>query len=75
MAPVIAARPTTRGNEIRTVTETLEAMRVCREARYAQMVSHRLGETTDPFIADLAVAAGCGQLKSGAPTRGERVAK
>ena len=39
------------------------------------MVSHRSGETPDPFIADLAVASGCGQLKSGAPARGERVAK
>jgi enolase len=39
------------------------------------MVSHRSGETPDPFIADLAVASGCGQIKSGAPARGERVAK
>ena len=57
-----------------TVTETLEAMRACREAGYAQVVAHR-GETADAFIADLAVATGCGQLKAGAPTRGERVAK
>lgn len=56
-----------------TVTETLEAMRACREAGYAQVVAHR-GETSDAFIADLAVATGCGQLKGGAPTRGERVA-
>jgi enolase len=56
-----------------TVTETLEAMRACREAGYAQVVAHR-GETSDAFIADLAVAAGCGQLQGGAPTRGERVA-
>lgn len=62
-------------NQIGTVTETLEAMRICREAGYAQMVSHRSGETCDSFIADLAVAGGCGQLKSGAPARGERVAK
>jgi enolase len=62
-------------NQIGTVTETLEAMRVCRHAGYAQMVSHRSGETADTFIADLAVATGCGQLKSGAPARGERVAK
>jgi enolase len=62
-------------NQIGTVTETLEAMRVCRRAGYAQMVSHRSGETPDTFIADLAVATGCGQLKSGAPARGERVAK
>jgi enolase len=62
-------------NQIGTVTETLEAMRLCRDAGYRQMVSHRSGETTDSFIADLAVATGCGQLKSGAPARGERVAK
>jgi enolase len=62
-------------NQIGTVTETLEAMAVCRKAGYAQMVSHRSGETTDTFIADLTVATGCGQLKSGAPARGERVAK
>jgi enolase len=62
-------------NQIGTVTETLEAMRVCREAGYAQMVSHRSGETEDSFIADLAVGTGCGQIKSGAPARGERVAK
>jgi enolase len=62
-------------NQIGTVTETLEAMAVCRRAHYAQMVSHRSGETADDFIADLAVGSGCGQIKSGAPARGERVAK
>jgi enolase len=62
-------------NQIGTVTETLDAMSVCRDAGYAQMVSHRSGETADSFIADLTVATGCGQLKSGAPARGERVAK
>jgi enolase len=62
-------------NQIGTVTETLEAMRVSREAGWAQMVSHRSGETPDTFIADLAVGSGCGQIKSGAPARGERVAK
>ena len=62
-------------NQIGSVTETLEAMRVCRDAGYAAMVSHRSGETEDSFIADLAVGSGCGQLKSGAPARGERVAK
>ena len=50
-------------------------MRICREAGWAQMVSHRSGETEDHFIADLAVGTGCGQLKTGAPARGERVAK
>ena len=62
-------------NQIGTVTETLEAMRLCRQAGWSQMVSHRSGETPDTFIADLTVATGCGQIKSGAPARGERVAK
>jgi len=62
-------------NQIGTVTETLEAMAVCQRAGYGQMISHRSGETPDSFIADLAVATGCGQLKTGAPARGERVAK
>lgn len=62
-------------NQIGTVSETLTAMRICHEAGYGQMVSHRSGETPDSFIADLAVATGCGQLKTGAPARGERVAK
>jgi len=62
-------------NQVGTVTETLEAMRICREAGWAQMVSHRSGETEDTFIADLAMGTGCGQIKSGAPARGERTAK
>ena len=62
-------------NQIGSVTETLDAMSICHRAGYAQMVSHRSGETPDTFIADLAVATGCGQLKTGAPARGERVAK
>lgn len=62
-------------NQVGTVTETLRAMELCRRNGYAQMVSHRSGETVDDFIADLAVGTGCGQLKSGAPARGERVAK
>lgn len=62
-------------NQIGTVTETLEAMRICRDAGYTRMVSHRSGETEDTFIADLVVGTGAGQLKSGAPARGERVAK
>ena len=61
--------------QVGTVTETLEAMAVCRKGGYAQLVSHRSGETTDTFIADLAVGSGCGELKAGAPARGERVAK
>jgi enolase 1/2/3 len=56
-------------------TETLEALAAAREAGWGAMISHRSGETTDTFIADLAVAAGVGQLKTGAPARGERVAK
>jgi enolase len=62
-------------NQIGTVTEALEAMRICREAGWGQFVSHRSGETEDSFIADLAVGTGCGHMKTGAPARGERVAK
>jgi enolase len=62
-------------NQIGTVSETLEAIAVCRAAGFTQFVSHRSGETADTFIADLAVASGCGQIKTGAPARGERVAK
>ena len=62
-------------NQIGTVSETLDAMRICHEAGYGQMISHRSGETPDTFIADLAVATGCGQIKTGAPARGERIAK
>lgn len=62
-------------NQVGTVTETLEAADRCRQAGYGVMVSHRSGETTDPSIADLGVALGCGQIKAGAPARGERVAK
>jgi enolase len=62
-------------NQIGTVSETLEALGVCRAAGYGAMISHRSGETDDWFIADLAVGCGCGQFKSGAPARGERVAK
>jgi enolase len=62
-------------NQIGTVSETLEAIAVCRAAGFMQFVSHRSGETADSFIADLVVASGCGQIKTGAPARGERVAK
>ena len=62
-------------NQIGTVTETLEALAAAREAGWGAMISHRSGETSDTFTADLAVAAGVGQLKTGAPARGERVAK
>jgi len=62
-------------NQIGTLTETLEAMQVAREAGYAAVMSHRSGETEDVTIADLAVATGCGQIKTGAPSRSDRVAK
>jgi enolase 1/2/3 len=62
-------------NQIGTLTETLEAMTVARQAGYASIMSHRSGETEDVTIADLAVATGCGQIKTGAPSRSDRVAK
>lgn len=62
-------------NQVGTVTETLRTMALCRAAGWAQFVSHRSGETPDTFIADLATGTGCGHLKTGAPARGERVAK
>ena len=62
-------------NQAGTVTETLQAMDLCRKHGYARMVSHRSGETVDDFAAELAVATGCGQFKGGAPARGERVIK
>jgi enolase len=62
-------------NQVGTVSETLQALRICRQAGWGAMISHRSGETPDTFIADLAVASGCGQIKAGAPARGERVAK
>lgn len=62
-------------NQIGTVTETFDTLRAADRCGFGAMVSHRSGETTDTFVADLAVGSGCGQLKSGAPARGERVAK
>jgi enolase len=62
-------------NQIGTLTETLEAIAIARAAHYGIVVSHRSGETPDDFIADLTVATRAGQLKTGAPCRGERVAK
>jgi enolase len=62
-------------NQIGTLTETLEAVRTAREAGYTAVMSHRSGETEDTTIADLAVATGCGQIKTGAPSRTDRVAK
>ena len=62
-------------NQIGTLTETLEAIRMAHEAGYATVISHRSGETEDTTIADLAVATGAGQIKTGAPSRTDRVAK
>jgi enolase len=62
-------------NQIGTLTETLEAVKMARDAGYTAVMSHRSGETEDTTIADLAVATGCGQIKTGAPSRSDRVAK
>ncbi len=62
-------------NQIGTLTETLDAIATAREAGYTAVMSHRSGETEDVTIADLAVATGCGQIKTGAPSRSDRVAK
>lgn len=62
-------------NQVGTVTETIAAIELCRKAGWGFVVSHRSGETEDSFIADFAVAMGGGQIKAGAPARGERVAK
>jgi enolase len=62
-------------NQIGTLTETLDAVSMAQHANYRSMLSHRSGETEDTTIADLAVATNCGQIKTGAPARTERVAK
>jgi enolase len=62
-------------NQIGTLTETLDAISMARDAGYTAVMSHRSGETEDVTIADLAVATGCGQIKTGAPARSDRVAK
>ena len=62
-------------NQIGTLSETLDAIEMAREAGYTAVMSHRSGETEDTTIADLAVATGCGQIKTGAPSRSDRVAK
>jgi enolase len=62
-------------NQIGTLTETLDAVDLAHRADYRSMLSHRSGETEDVTIADLAVATNCGQIKTGAPARSERVAK
>jgi enolase len=62
-------------NQIGTLTETIEAVRLAQENGYSAVMSHRSGETEDATIADLAVALGTGQIKTGAPARTDRVAK
>jgi enolase len=62
-------------NQIGTLTETLAAIELARSNGYTAVMSHRSGETEDTTIADLAVATGCGQIKTGAPSRTDRVAK
>ena len=62
-------------NQIGTLTETRATMTRAAHAGYRNIVSHRSGETEDPFIADLTVATGAGQIKTGAPARSERTAK
>jgi len=62
-------------NQIGTLTETLAAIRMAKRAGYTAVVSHRSGETEDTFIADLAVATSCGQIKTGSLSRSDRVAK
>jgi enolase len=62
-------------NQIGTLTETLDTIKIAHDAGYRAVISHRSGETEDTFIADLVVATGVGQIKTGAPARSERVAK
>ncbi len=62
-------------NQIGTLTESLDAIELARAAGYGAVISHRSGETEDTTIADLAVATGAGQIKTGAPSRTDRVAK
>ena len=62
-------------NQIGTLTEAIDAIQMAQKAGYQAIVSHRSGETEDPFIADLAVAFNTGQIKTGAPCRSERIAK
>src|SRR5438477_594260 len=62
-------------NQIGTVAETIDAIELARKAGYNSIISHRSGETEDTFIADLAVATGAGQIKTGSASRTDRVAK
>jgi enolase len=71
MANAVLLKP----NQIGSLSEIIATARVAQHGGFRCMMSHRSGETQDDFIADLAVALGVGQIKSGAPARGERVAK
>jgi enolase len=62
-------------NQIGTLTETLEAMKMAHQANYTTVISHRSGESEDSFIADLAVATDAGQIKTGSASRTDRLAK
>ena len=62
-------------NQIGTLSETLQTIRMAKNNGYKTIISHRSGETADAFIADLAVAVNAGQIKTGAPARSERVSK
>ena len=62
-------------NQIGTLTEAMDSVETAHRAGYSSVISHRSGETEDTFIADLAVAMNCGQIKTGAPARSERTAK
>jgi len=75
IASAVANSILVKVNQIGTLTETLDAIGTARAAGYTAVMSHRSGETEDVTIADLAVATGCGQIKTGAPSRSDRVAK
>jgi enolase len=62
-------------NQIGTVTETIEVIRMARDAGFGTVISHRSGETSDDVIADIAVGTDAGQIKTGAPARSDRTAK
>ena len=62
-------------NQIGTLTETFETIKLAEKSGFRVIISHRSGETEDSFIADLAIASGCGVIKAGAPCRSERTAK
>ncbi len=75
MARGVANAVLVKPNQIGTLTETFATLRIATEGGYAAILSHRSGETEDAAIADLAVASGCGQIKTGAPARSDRTAK